>query len=531
MVSDQTNFLKPLYQKLTLAAFLGAIQVFAFAPFAQWWVIYPSFVGLFLLLQTIEKSKKQFFSVIFTFNLAMFIATIHWIYVSMALFGGMPTAVSIFLLVLLCAYLAIFPSLAIWATTRLKNISHTTRYLIAIPAFWILMDWVRGWFLTGFPWGYLGYTHADTPLVGFAPILGVQGITLAIMILCGALTLLIQRQHVKLMSILILGLIIAGGALNKLNYTILQPAINVSLVQGNIPQNDKWEASNLYPSLYQYLTLTEKGSAKAPHKKIDDELIIWPESAVAALELNMQVFLERLDRQLKKEGKTLVTGIIDYDLKNKDYYNSIVMLGDLPVGQTYSMKGTNRYRKHQLLPIGEFVPFEDFLRPLAPYFNLPMSSFQRGAAVQNNLQSYQGLIAPAICYEIAFPALLRKNVHSKTGVLLTVSNDAWFGESIAAAQHLQIARMRSIELARPLLRSTNTGITAAFDAKGNELGRIETNIADVLRVSIHPATGQTPYQRMGNIPLYLFVFLAFTFIVYLNKESNIKTLIGHSHEK
>lgn len=524
MVSHKSSFLKPLYQKLIVATLLGAMQVFAFAPFAQWWVVYPSFVGLFLLLKTIEPSKKQFFTVIFAFNLAMFVTTIHWVYISMALFGGMPTAVSVLLVLLLCAYLAIFPSLAIWAATRLKTTSCTIRYLVATPVFWLLMDWVRGWFLTGFPWGYLGYSHADTPLVGFAPILGVQGITLSIMLICGALTLAIQKQHVKLMISLILGLIITGYALNKLNYTRLQPAINVALVQGNIPQDDKWEASNLYPSLNQYLTLTERGSPKAPHNKVEDELIIWPESAVASLELNMQVFLQRLDRQLKKEGKTLVTGIIDYNLKNDEYYNSIIMLGDLPEGQGYSMQSPNRYQKHQLLPIGEFVPFEDLLRPLAPYFNLPMSSFQRGNAVQPNLQSHQGLLAPAICYEIAFPELLRKNVHPETGILLTVSNDAWFGESIAAAQHLQIARMRAIELARPLLRSTNTGITAIFDNKGNELGRIKTNVGTVLRTQIQPAIGQTPYQKWGNIPLYILVILglSFIFIMHRRKRTNEK---------
>ena len=518
MLSVKNVFLKPLHQKLIAACFLGAIQVFAFAPFAQWWVVYPSFVGLFLLLQTTKDSKKQYFSLIFAFNLSMFIATIHWVYVSMALFGGMPTAVSVLLVILLCAYLAIFPSLALWAITYLKNITNTTRYLIAIPTFWLLMDWFRGYFLTGFPWGYLGYSHADTPLIGFAPILGVQGVTLSIMLICGALTLLIQKQHVKLMSALILMFVISSFALTKLNYTTLQPFINVALVQGNIPQNEKWEASSLYPSLNQYLTLSEKGSSKAPYKKVEDELIIWPESAVAALEVNMQVFLQRLDRQLKKEGKTLVTGIIDYNLQSEDYYNSIIMLGDLPEGQGYAMQGPNRYRKHQLLPIGEFVPFEDFLRPLAPYFNLPMSSFQRGSSDQHNLQSYQGLLAPAICYEIAFPELLRKNVHPKTGILLTISNDAWFGESIAAAQHLQIARMRAIELARPLLRSTNTGITAAFDNKGNELGRIKTNVADVLRVQVQPALGETPYQKLGNIPLYIYVLFNTILLLILNRK-------------
>ncbi|WP_413701454.1 hypothetical protein ACLKMH_07365 [Psychromonas sp. KJ10-10] len=178
-----------------LAMLLGAIQVFAFAPFQQWWVLYPSLIGLFLLLQQIDKSSKKFFLISFCFNLAMFVATIHWVYVSMDLFGGMPSIVSASLILLLCAYLAIFPSLAIWATMRIKFASTWQRYMLILPVFWLLMDAFRGWFLTGFPWAYLGYSHADTALIGFAPILGVQGLTLAILLISVALTFIIQRKN------------------------------------------------------------------------------------------------------------------------------------------------------------------------------------------------------------------------------------------------------------------------------------------------------------------------------------------------
>lgn len=496
--------------QLLLAALLGAVQVFAFAPFQQWWVLYPSFVGLFFLLKNSQLNRKRFFWVSFTFNLAMFIATIHWIYVSMDLFGGMPSIVSGFLIVLLCAYLALFPTFALWLTNKIPTRSMSIKLLLVFPSCWLMMDWVRGWFLTGFPWAYLGYSHADTPLSGFAPVFGVQGITLAILLICGAISLLLMKQSRVLSITLIISLISIAYALKSISYTTLQAPIKVALVQGNIDQNDKWKADQLYPSLFKYLDLSNAGD----HEDHKGELIIWPESAIAALELDMQRFLQPVSQEFEKQGKTLITGIISYNLKNNEYFNSIIMLGKLPKGQGYSQTSPNRYQKHQLLPIGEFVPFEDILRPLAPYFNLPMSSFQRGDEIQHNLQSDHSTLAPALCYEIAFPELLRKNMHLDTGFILTLSNDAWFGDSIGPDQHLEIARMRAIEFGRPMLRSTNNGITAIYSRTGEELGRLPVNTAAVLRREIQPALGQTPYQRFGQAPLFIFCFTSFiwTFI-------------------
>ncbi|MCW8996832.1 MAG: apolipoprotein N-acyltransferase, partial [Psychromonas sp.] len=443
-----------------------------------------------------------YFLICYIFNLAMFIATIHWVYVSMDLFGGMPVIVSVLLIILLAAYLAIFPSGALWASTRFLHFPASTRYLLIIPVFWLISDWCRGHFLTGFPWAYLGYSHADTPLVGFAPVLGVQGITLAIMVICGALTLLIQKQAVIFNIMLICALLITGAVLQKQQYTRQQPAVLVSLVQGNIDQHEKWDKKQLYPSLFKYLDLS---ASKHPQQA---ELIVWPESAIAALEIDMQSFLQPLSKELAARNKTLISGIIGYKLAGDEYHNSIITLGKLPDGQHYSLDSHNRYQKHQLLPIGEFVPFENLLRPLAPYFNLPMSSFQRGAEIQANLQTPETSLAAALCYEIAFPEQLRENMTEKTGMLLTLSNDAWFGHSIGPDQHLQIARMRAIEFARPLLRSTNNGITAIFDSNGQELGRLPSNSAAVLTKKVHPTFGMTPYQIYGSLPLYLYCLLS-----------------------
>jgi len=492
-----------------IASLLGAIQVFSFAPFQQWWVLYPSFVGLLLLLKHVKQQQGKLFLISFAFNLSMFVATIHWIYVSMDLFGGMPLIVSALLIVLLCAYLAIFPSVALWLTFKATGYSMAVRLLLILPSLWLIMDFLRGWVLTGFPWAYLGYSHIDTPFIGYAPVFGVQGVTLAIILTCAALTLFVLKQHRSVVLSLILFLTVSGFALKKITYTQLQPAVKVALVQGNIDQNKKWEPQHLGPSLRKYLQLS--GIENTPNTEVKEvhhnELIIWPESAIAALEVNMQSFLQSLSTALQSNQQSLLTGIIGYNLESKEYFNTIVMLGDLPEGQGYSNVSTNRYQKHHLLPIGEFVPFEELLRPLAPYFNLPMSSFHRGAEVQANLQANGTTLAAALCYEIAFPELLRKNIHADTGMILTISNDAWFGDSIGPDQHLQIARMRAIEFARPVLRSTNTGITAIYDSMGHEVGRLPPFEAGVLRKAVQPAQGETPYQKWGQTPLFIFCLL------------------------
>ena len=535
------KILTSLWGQVLIAACLGAIQVFAFAPFGQWWILYPSFIGMFLLLKYVQQHGQKLFLVSFIFNLAMFVSTLHWIYVSMDLFGGMPLIASAFLIVLLCAYLALFPSFALWISYKIPTCFATIRLLLILPSTWLIADWLRGWVLTGFPWAYLGYSHADTPLVGFAPILGVQGITLAILLICGSLTLLISKKSMLLASSLILLLIISGYGLKRLSFTTLQNPISVKLVQGNIDQNKKWLTAHLPTSLFKYLqlsgikitpsildTLLLAGKSKNPSViadlkasglSLDDtnyrdrinsekELIIWPESAIAALEITMQAYLQVLSPILEANNKSLLTGIINYNVVDKSYLNSIIMLGKLPAGLGYSETSPNRYAKHQLLPIGEFVPFEALLRPLAPYFNLPMSSFKRGGEIQDNLRISDATMAPALCYEIAFPELLRKNVHDDTGIILTLSNDAWFGDSIGPHQHLEIARMRAIEFAKPLLRSTNNGITAIYDDKGKEVGRLPRNVEAVLKKKIQPAYGQTPYQRYGQVPLFIFCLLS-----------------------
>ena len=234
--------------------------------------------------------------------------------------------------------------------------------------------------------------------------------------------------------------------------------------------------------------------------------MIWPEAAIPKLEPLSQAFLFELDDTAAQTNTGLVTGIINYDFDRSEAFNNVIAVGKKkPEDQTghYRYFHSNRYSKNHLLPIGEVVPFEDWLRPLAPIFDLPMSSFTRGDYVQSNLLVNGANILPAICFEIAFPRLVRANISANTDMVLTVSNDAWFGNSHGPAQHLQIAQMRALEFGLPVIRSTNTGITAFVDAQGHITSMLPQFETGTLTDTVHVGSGITPYRRFGDWPFWI----------------------------
>lgn len=465
-----------------LLVICGALLTLSYSPFHWHWlpfIILPIVVRLIWPL-----APKRAFRAGFVFGMGWFGAGLSWIYVSIDQYGGVPVPVTLLLLVLLFAYLALFPAIAFWCWQKLSHRKFVWRF--SLPFFWLIAELLRGWLFTGFPWLSLGYSQTDGIFGGLAPVIGETGITVALWFT--AITMVLAFRFKKPASLLIpLIFLTCAVVFPKIQPTERKAeSMSVLLVQGNIQQSLKWQAEQQWPNILRYLDLTRP--------KFNHDLVIWPESAITALEPYASDVLNTVEQSASMNDSALVTGIIDYDRLNDDFYNSVIVLDD----DSYNYGNANRYQKHQLLPIGEFVPFEDLLRPLAPLFNLPMSSFSRGGYQQPNLKANGSNLAMAICYEIAFAGQVRSNTYDDTDYLVTISNDTWFGDSHGPWQHMQIARMRAMELGKPLLRATNNGVTAAVDEQGQYIKLAPQFTATALSADVYPVSGSTLFNKIGN---------------------------------
>ncbi len=504
---------QPLIHRLT-ALLLGASLVFSYAPFYQAWLTIP--VMLLLLALTRRSSPRQAAQMGYFFGFGWFSAGLSWIYVSIDSFGGLHPVLSVAVLVVLFLYLSLFPALALWLWRRGSR-WFADAAIWLLPLIWLGTESLRGWLLTGFPWLELGYSQTDSALGNYAPWLGGTGITLVMLIISIALLRWLQTRKAYFLAL--------AGAPLALAFVLplVSPlertgeTARILLVQGNISQSVKWNPDQHWPTLMRYLNLSR------PYYDQHD-IIVWPESAVTMPEPFTDDVLANIHANAAATETALITGIIDY--QGGDYYNSLIVLGQDgadQVNQDYYHGHDNRYRKHHLLPIGEFVPFEDLVRPLAPLFDLPMSSFARGEFRQPNLQARGFRLSAAICYEILFPDQVRASLAPDTDFLLTVSNDTWFGRSHGPAQHMQIARMRALELGRPLIRATNSGVSALVDEHGQQLQTAPQFVAATLSASLPVVTGDTGFARWGAALNWLLaIFLAFIPIFSMVKRRQNK---------
>ena len=492
--------LKRLFHRLKrplAAVFVGALTTLAFAPYQLWPIAIISPALLLILIH--NQSNRAALWIGYAWGIGQFATGISWVHISIDKFGGMPKIASLFLMSLLIGYLAVYSGLFTWALNRYFGRHNRVRLLLAAPAIWLCCDWLRGWVMTGFPWIWLGYSQIDSPLGNFAPIGGVELITLLLIISAGSIAYAMLSK--KWMNILIpTTILLTGFGLNSAHWVTPNPesSTKLALIQGNVDQAKKWLPKQRWPTIMKYTDLTRENW--------DADVVIWPEAAIPAFELEIPSYLSNLDSAGKLNGSAIVTGVLNQD-ENGKYFNSILTLGQTNYGD-YSLNMDQRYHKHHLLPFGEFVPFEDILRPLAPLFNLPMSSFSRGDFIQTNIVANGRHLAPALCYEIIFNEQVRRNVTADTDFILTLSNDAWFGKSIGPLQHMEIARMRALELGKPVIRSTNNGVTAVTDYRGKVIAQIPQFETHVLRTEVTSTEGQTPFHKFGTWPLYIWVLLS-----------------------
>jgi apolipoprotein N-acyltransferase len=473
---------------LPLAA--GAATVLAFDPSG----LFPLALLTFAVLTHfwMDASPRRAFISGYAFGLGMFGAGVSWIYVSMHTFGGMPPALAGLATLLFCAFLALFPAAAGWLQARIP--AHPAlRAGLLIPAAWVLLEWLRSWILTGFPWLSAGYAAVGWPLQGYAPLLGVFGLSFLTLSLSGMAWRAFRGHRAALIPFAVL--LAAGQGLRYVDWT--QPAgepVTAALLQGNVPQDLKFRPERYARTLETYAGLVEGSSAR---------LIVLPETAIPRFYDGVEPkYLARLEAAAKRNRGDLLLGI-PYRTAPGEYYNSVLTLGSSP---------RQAYHKVHLVPFGEFVPwgFGWVLRLV----QIPLSDFSRGAADQKPLAVAGQRIAVNICYEDVFGDAMARWLPEAT-LLVNMSNVAWFGDSLAPAQHLQIARLRAAETGRMHLAATNTGITAAIDRDGRVLSRLPQFAEGRLEVTAQGYSGMTPYALYKDWPVVVIslLLLAFALIV------------------
>lgn len=484
---------------------IGALLTFSYAPFSFWFLTPVLLSGFFYLLLNTNKAKSAF-NTGFVFGLGWFGAGISWVHVSIADFGGLPIIGSVGLMVLLCSFLALYPGLFSYFLYRFVKLRY---WPLLAPFIWFVIEFLRSWLLTGFPWLSLGYSQIQSPLSGWMPVIGETGVSVILIALTVSVALSLKQK--SYLSVVMLPLIFftGGWALNKISWVTPEAnTTSIAMVQGNIKQEMRWMPEQEAPTMQKYMNLTSQHW----HNK----LVIWPEAAVPQLESSAESFLLKLDEQAVDSDTGLITGIVNYDYDSRQAFNNLIAVGKLSPQDTqgqYHYMHANRYDKHHLLPIGEFIPFEAWLRNLAPIFDLPMSSFTRGDYLQPNIVSNGINLAPAVCFEIAFPRQISANLMADTDFIITVSNDAWFGRSHGPDQHLEIAQVRAKEFGIPVLRATNNGITAFIGYDGAVISRLPQFEAGVLSADLATTTGFTPYRKWGDLPLWLLSLLAFIWMI------------------
>lgn len=478
----------------------GALQTLAFAPFHFWPAALISLV-LVLVLCTGRDARALFRDGWF-FGLGLFGSGASWVYVSIHEYGMTAAPLALLMTLLFAMGLGLFPAIAFWCWGKLAG-NHYRRGLWLFPAVWVLMDWVRGWLLTGFPWLYVGTAQVDGPLAGWAPVIGVHGVSL---LTAATAALLVAAWHHHRAAPWWIPGILSGAALLP---WLLAPLVNlvewtspegdpltVAAVQGNISQHDKWNPDMLREQIRIYRDLTDPLWGR--------DLILWPETALPATQGQASKVLDQLESRAFDTGTTLITGLPWYGdsprYGEQVFHNSLMTVGP----------GEGTYHKQRLVPFGEYVPLESLLRGTIEFLSLPMSVFRPGPENQSPLQVANARTHPAICYEIAYADFVARHA-GNTGFLLTVSNDAWFGHSLGPFQHHQIARMRALETGRELLRGTNNGITSIVDREGNIRKQARHYERDVLEGSVQPVTGRTPFMATGSWPV---VTLAAVMIVF-----------------
>lgn len=462
----------------------GVLLTLAFAPFGLYFL--TPLLLLPILFACLHFAPRFAAKMTFWYGTGLFLSGTYWLYISIHVFGQAPLWVAMIIMVSLVLIMAAYCSAAGWLISKLVK-GNAWRLLLAAPSAWVIIEWLRGWFLSGFPWLAVGYSQIDSPLSGWVPLIGVYG-TSALAVLSSAAILIAMtgtgRERWLSVGIAIVPWI-AGAVLQPFQWTeASDETLRTTIVQGGVSQDRKW-----LPEQFQ-LTLELYRDATFQHR--DSELVVWPEVAIPAAIDQVEYYIDALQSDLHTERRSVLFGVLERNVESQQVFNSVVLLD-----------GRNRqiYRKRHLVPFGEYFPVPDFVRHWMRLMSLPSSDMSPGAERQSLFDLPGGdRLAVAICYEDAYGAEQLYALPAAT-VLINVSNDAWFGDSIAPHQHLEIARMRALEAGRYVVRATNTGVSAFIGPKGDVLRTAPQFEYATMTMDVVPYSGATPYVRTGNWPV------------------------------
>ena len=478
-----------------LCLFYGLLIPLGFAPFNYFFV--PLLCFCLLFYQWTNDNPKFAFIHGYLFGFGMFATGVNWLHISINMFGGMNLIGSLLCTYILVAYLAIYPALVGFIAKRYFSSSLHAFLLIAIPLLWVISEWSRAWVFTGFPWLQLGYSQLDSPLRGLFPIGGIY-LTSWVMIFLSCLLVYSLRAQTKVKITTYLAFIIIWGicwGLSNKNWIENDSdEISVALIQGAIPQEQKWRPENRQSSFDLYKNLS------APYW--DSDLVIWPETAVPAFYHLAPDFMNELTNLANETTTDILVGLPIKDLETEDYFNSAIVFSD----------NESVYHKRHLVPFGEYLPFDSLTRPFLNFLEIPMSDFSSGAQSKPLVSGRNIDIGISICYEDTFGNEVIQAL-PEAGILVNISNDAWFGDSLAPHQHLQMARARALETGRYMLRATNTGISAIINERGKIIERSRQFEPDTVHAIVSVFEGKTPYVMLAPIPVMPIIFLILIMLI------------------
>ncbi|MCK4841437.1 MAG: apolipoprotein N-acyltransferase [Methylococcales bacterium] len=460
--------------------FTGLLLTLSFAPFNYSYLALVSLVFIFFSWLNVSPFRAALRG--YLFGLGLFASGISWVYISIHDYGGAPAIGAALLTGLVICFWAIFPALTAYLSVKLTAKKNKDKLIWVIPFIWILIEYYRGyWLLNGFPWLQIAYTQLDTPLKGFVPILGVYG-TGFLFAITASIIVAGFKQYLKYSYALVLVLCMwgTGAYLQTIKWTEkVGKSITVSLIQGNIAQDQKWLPKNRIKTLVKYHKMTAQNW--------DSDIIIWPETAIPAFLSQVQkIFLDPLSAQAKANNTDLIVSLPTKN-QNNEYFNVVLTLG----------KQEGRYNKNHLLPFGEYLPLQPVSGFILKSLGIQLGTFTSGGNDQKLLVAGGYPFATSICYEDAFGGEAIRSL-PEAAFLVNVTNDAWFGDSIEPHQHMQLAQMRALETGRYMLRTTNTGMTAIVAPDGQIIKKAPMFKQAVLTGNIFPMTGMTPYARLGD---------------------------------